>query len=131
MSQVDVRTMRRAYEAFNRADIPAVLTAFDPNIEWHEPGGGNAPRGTFQGTQSVANEVFSTIPQNFTTFQAQPDQFIDAGEHIVVVGRFQGTAKSGQTLDVPYAHVWAMRTGTAVSFHNHVEAAPWAKAWGG
>ena len=131
MSQEDVSTMRSAYEAFNRADIPAVLTAFDPNIEWHEPGGGNAPRGTFQGAQSVANEVFSTIPQNFDEFQAEPAQFIDASEHVVVVGRFRGKAKSGQTLDAPYAHVWAMRNGKAVSFHNHVEAAPWVQAWGG
>ena len=48
MSEQDVSTMRNAYEAFNRADIPAVLEAFDPQIEWHEPGGGSAPQGTFQ-----------------------------------------------------------------------------------
>jgi uncharacterized protein len=30
MSEQDVSTMRNAYEAFNRADIPAVLEAFDP-----------------------------------------------------------------------------------------------------
>lgn len=69
MAQEDVSTMRRAYEAFNRADIPAVLTAFDPNIAWHEPGGGNAPRGTYQGTDRVANEVFSTIPSTLTRFR--------------------------------------------------------------
>jgi uncharacterized protein len=131
MSQQDVSTMRSAYEAFNRVDIPAVLAAFDPQIAWHEPGGGNAPRGTYQGAQRVATEVFSTIPENFDAFQAEPEQFIDAGEHVVVVGRFRGTAKRGQTLDVPYAHVWRMRNGKAVSFHNHVEAAPWAEAWGG
>ena len=39
MAEQDVITMRNAYEAFNRADIPAVLEALDPQIEWHEPGG--------------------------------------------------------------------------------------------
>ena len=34
----DLETMRRAYEAFNQGDIPAVLAAFDEQIEWHEPG---------------------------------------------------------------------------------------------
>ncbi len=131
MAQQDISTMRSAYEAFNRQDIPAVLTAFDPNIAWHEPGGGNAPRGTYQGAQSVATEVFATVPQNFDAFQAAPDQVIDAGEHVVVVGRFRGQTKLRQPLDVPYAHVWVMRHGKAVSFHNHVEAAPWATAWGG
>ena len=131
MSQQDVSTMRNAYEAFNRGDIPSVLNAFDPEIEWYEPGGGRAPRGTYRGAQSVAQDVFSTVPENFDEFQAEQDQFIDAGDHIVVTGHFRGKAKSGQALDVPYAHVWAMRNGKAVSFHNYVEAAAWAKGWGG
>jgi uncharacterized protein len=131
MAQQDVRTMQEAYAAFNRQDIPAVLTAFDPEIEWHEPGGGQAPRGTYQGAQRVAQEVFSTIPQNFDEFQAEPDQFIDTGDHVVVIGHFRGKAKSGQALDVPFVHIWAMRNGKAISFHNYVEAATWAKGWGG
>lgn len=131
MSQQDVSTLRSAYEAFNRGDIPAVLTAFDPEIEWHEPGGGRAPSGTYRGAQRVADEVFSTIPQTFDRFEAAAEQFIDAGEHLVVVGRFRGTAKSGQELDAPFAHVWLMRDGKAARFDNHPEAAPWTKAWGG
>jgi ketosteroid isomerase-like protein len=131
MSADDVSTMRTAYEAFNRGDIPAVLTAFDPAIEWNEPGGGRAPRGRFHGAESVAKDVFSLVPENFEEFQAAPDQFIDSGDHIVVVGRFRGKAKSGQALDLPYVHVWAMRNGKAASFHNYVDAAAWAKGWGG
>lgn len=131
MAQQDVSTMRSAYEAFNRGDIPAVLNAFDPQIEWHEPGGGRSPRGTYHGAQNVAKDVFSTVPENFDAFQAEQDQVIDAHEHVVVIGRFRGKAKSGAALDVPYVHVWAMRNGKAVSFHNYVDAAGWAKGWGG
>ena len=54
MSQEDLNTIQSAYEAFNRGDIPAVLEAFDPQIEWHEPGGGRAVAGTFKGPDSVA-----------------------------------------------------------------------------
>ena len=82
MSEQDVSTMRNAYEAFNRADIPAVLEAFDPQIEWHEPGGGRAPQGTFNGAQSVANDVFAMVPENFDEFEAQPDAFILSLIHI-------------------------------------------------
>ncbi len=131
MSQQDVRTMRRAYEAFDRADIPAVLSAFDAQIEWVEPGGGRAPAGTFRGPQSVADQVFATVPQNFDEFRAEPEQFIDAGEHVVVVGRFRAKSKSGATLDAPFAHVWRMRDGKATHFQNYVEADSWATAWGG
>jgi ketosteroid isomerase-like protein len=129
MSEQDVSTMRSAYDAFNRADIPAVLEVQDAQIEWHEPGGGRAPQGTFNGPQSVANDVFATVPENFDEFQAQPDYFVDAGEYIVVVGTFRGKAKSGRNLEARFAHVWRMRDGKAVSFHNHVEAGPWTEAW--
>ena len=131
MSQQDVSTMRGAYEAFNRGDIPAVLAAFDPEIDWHEPGGGEAPSGTFHGPEAVAQDVFASVSEHFQEFRAERHQFIDAGDHVVVVGRFRGRAKGGRRLDAPYAHVWAMRDGKAVRFHNHVEAAAWAEAWGG
>ena len=129
MSEQDVNTMRTAYEAFNRGDVPAVLEAFDAQIEWYEPGGGRAPRGTFTGAESVANDVFATVPENFDEFEARPDAFIDAGEHLVVVGTFHGRSKAGGQMQARYAHVWRMRDGNAVSFQNHVEAAPWAEGW--
>ena len=131
MSQQDVTTLRSAYEAFNRGDIPAVLTAMDPQIAWHEPGGGHAPRGTFHGHQALVQNVFGMVPQHFDAFQAEPNQFIDAGDHIVVIGRFHGKAKNGQAFEVPFAHLWAMRNGKTASYHNYVEAAGWAAAWGG
>src|SRR3712207_3582722 len=122
MAQQDVETMRGAYEAFNRADIPAVLAAFDPAIEWHEPGGGRAPGGTFHGAERVARDVFATVPEHFAEFRAEAEQFIDASERLVVTGRFRGRNTGGQVLDTPFAHVWELRGGKAVRFHNHIDA---------
>ena len=129
MAASDVETLRSGYEAFNRADIPAVLNLFDPAIEWQEPGGGDAPRGTFRGSESVGRDVFAAVPQYFAEFRAEPERFIDAGEHVAVVGRFRGRSKGGRALDAPFVHVWTMRDGKAARFYNHVEAAPWASAW--
>jgi uncharacterized protein len=129
MSEQNVSTMRNTYEAFNRADIPAVLEAFDPQIEWHEPGGGSAPQGDYHGAESVANDVFATIPEHFDEFEARPDGFIDGSEHLVVVGAFHARSKAGHRMQARYAHVWKMRDGKAISFNNHVEAAPWAEGW--
>ena len=62
--------------------------------------------------------------------QNLPEQFIDAVEHVVVVGRFRGKAKNGVTLDAPFVHVYRMRNGKAVFFQNYVDATRWANAWG-
>ena len=131
MSQQDVQKVRSGYDAFNRKDIPAVLELYDPQIEWIEAGGGRSPAGTYRGPQSVANEVFATVPRNFDDFRAEPEQLIDAGEHVVVVGRFRGKAKSGASLDAPFVHVYGMRNGKVVRFQNYVDATGWASAWGG
>ena len=131
MSEQDVGTIRRAYDAFNRQDIPSVLEAFDSEIEWQEPGGGRAPQGTFRGAESVANDVFSTVPENFDEFRAEPDTFIDAGDHVVVTGQFRARAKGGGVLDAPFGNVWEMRNGKAARFRNYVDSGPWARAWGG
>ena len=57
-------------------------------------------------------------------------EFIDAGEHVVVVGRFSGRARSGATLDAPFVHVHRLRNGKTVHFQNYVDATRWASAWG-
>lgn len=131
MSQQDVQTIREGYEAFNRKDIPGVLQRFDPQIEWHEPGGGRAPAGVFHSAQTVADKVFSLVPENFDDFSADAEQFIDSREHVVVVGRFRGRAKGGTVLDAPFVHVWKMRNGKAVDFYHHVDTTIWTKPWGG
>ena len=129
MAASDVETLRGGYEAFNRADIPAVLGLFDPAIEWQEPGGGRAPRGTFRGVESVGRDVFAAVPRHFDEFRAEPERFIDAGAHVAVLGRFRGRSKGGRALDAPFVHVWTMRDGKAARFDNHVEAEPWTAAW--
>jgi ketosteroid isomerase-like protein len=129
MSEQDVSMMRDAYAAFNRGDIPAVLEVFDAQIEWREPGGGRAPRGTFNGPESVGSDVFAAVPEHFDEFAAEPEEFIDAGESVAVVGSFRGKAKSGRQLQARFVHAWRLRDGKLVSFENLVEAAPWAEAW--
>jgi ketosteroid isomerase-like protein len=65
------------------------------------------------------------VPENFDEFSADAEQFIDSGEHVVVVGRFRGRAKSGTVLDAPFVHVWKMRNGKAANFYHHVETSTW------
>jgi ketosteroid isomerase-like protein len=132
MASADVQTLRDAYEAFNRGDVPAVLEAMDPDIEWNEPGGGRAPSGAFHGTQSVANDVFATVPENFDEFSAQPDRSFEAfGDHVIFVGEFHAKPKGGGDMAAAFAHVWQMHNGKATRFHNYVDATAWAPGWGG
>ncbi len=125
MSEENVNIMRQGYDAFNRGDIDAVMDLLDPEIEWQEPDVGISPvRGTHHGPQAVANNVFGSVPEHWDEFQAVAEEFLDAGDRVVVLGHFRVRGKAtGKTVDAPFAHVWTLRDGKAVYHHNYVDTA--------
>jgi uncharacterized protein len=129
MSEQDVATVKGAYEAFNRGDMPAVLATYDEEVEWTEPGGGSAPSGTFTGPASVEQDVFAKVPENFDEFSVDAEEFEDQGDTIVVTGRFRGKNKNGSLLDAPFEHHNTMRDGKLVRFDNKVDQDAWEAAW--
>ena len=129
MSEQDVATVRGAYESFNQGDIPAVLETYDEGIEWIEPGGGSAPSGTFTGPDSVAQDVFATVPENFDEFAAEIDELSEDGDTVVAKGRFTGKNKSGAVLDAPFEHRNTMSDGKLIRFENKVDQDAWAAGW--
>jgi uncharacterized protein len=129
MSEQDVETIRGGYDAFNSGDIQGVLDRADPEVEWIEPGGGNAPSGTFNGPQDVAQNVFSAVPQYFDEFRADPENFDDQGDRVVVTGRFKGKAKSGAELDASFERTYDMKNGEIARLENKVDQEAWTAAW--
>ena len=132
MAEEDVQTVRGAYEAFARGDIPAVLGTLDPGVEWTDPGGGNSPSGTYTGHDAVTSEVFAPIQSNFDEYSVEPSEFSDEGDRVVVKGRFKGKNKNGAELDTGFEHVFEMSDGKVVRFENKVDdPEAWATGWGG
>ena len=132
MSEQDIQTVRSGYEAFNRGDIPAVLETYQADIEWIEPGGGNAPWGTFNGTDQVQQDVFGKVPENFgESFSVDVEDFRDEDGRVVVTGRFKGRHTSGADLDASFEHVSDMKDGKVARFENKPDMEAWAKGWGG
>lgn len=125
MSEENVNILRQGYEAFNRGDIDAVTSLMDENIEWQEADVEGLPiRGTHHGPEAVANNVFQTAVESWEDFGAVAEEFLDAGDHVLVLGRFQGRGKeSGRTLDAPFAHVWTLREGKLVRHRNYPDTA--------
>lgn len=129
MSQENVDLVTGGYDDFNSGNIEGVTARFHPEIEWVEPGGGNAPSGTFRGPDSVANDVFAKIPENFDEFTVEVEDARDDGDTIVVTSRFKGKSKSGAEFDLPGEQTWEIRDGKLGHFENKVDSEAWAAAW--
>jgi hypothetical protein len=129
MSDENVDLVRRAYDDFNAGNIDAVLAALREDVEWNEPGGGNSPRGTFTGPQSVGEDVFARVPENFDEFTVSIEDARDEGDTVVVSSRFSGTNKSGARLDATSTQTWEIRDGKLARMVNEPDAEAWAQGW--
>ena len=119
----------RSYEAFARDDMDAVLADMHPDIEWHQAQG--LPHGgLYRGLEEVRRNVFDPLDRDWwAEFVVTPDEFIEEGDQVVVLGRYRGVAKeTGKRLDVPFVHVWSFRDGLAVRFRQFLDTAGWIEA---
>lgn len=126
---MNVATVRRSYEAFARGDLAAVMADMDEAIEWQQAQG--LPHGgTYHGLAEVRANVFDPLDRDWwSAFAAVPNEFLEAGSEVVVLGRYQGTARqTGKGLDVPFVHVWSLRDGKAWRFRQFLDTAGWIEA---
>lgn len=127
----NVEATRRSYEAFARGDLDAVVADMHPEIEWHQAQG--LPHGgRYRGLEAVRRAIFDPLDAEWwDEFSAKPDEFVDAGEHVLVLGRYRGRAKgTGKRLDVPFVHIWSFRDGKATRFRQFLDTAGWNDALG-
>jgi len=100
MSNVD--TARNAYDAFGRGDLAALQVDFAEDAVWYTsdelPLGGET-----RGREAIMGN-FAQIPNYWTSFSVEPEEFIDAGEWVVV----RGTQKAGNdsgSFESPFVHL--------------------------
>lgn len=120
------------YHAFAKGDVPVVLGAFDAKIEWNEAEGFLYADGNpYIGPQAVAQGVFQRLVSDIDQAAVVPESFIDAGDTVVVEGRYKGTMKAtGTPVDAQFAHVWHLRDGKVFRFQQYTDTAQWRAAAG-
>jgi ketosteroid isomerase-like protein len=117
--------LRGGYDAFARGDFPGVLAVLDPDIEFSVPEG--APEeysGNHRGHDGVAGGVLGKIFTVWSSFVVKTDRFLEVGDRVVVLGRYEVIPRGGYTRSaIPFAHIWEMRDGRGVRFRGHSDTA--------
>jgi uncharacterized protein len=100
MSNVD--TARAAYDAFGRGDLAALGEWLAEDSVWitsdELPLGGRV-----EGRDTILAN-FTQIPSYWSSFSVEPEEFIDAGEYVIV----RGTQRAGNdkgSFEAPFVHV--------------------------
>ena len=117
MSQENVEIVRRGYELFSEGNFEAVTELISDEAELPDGGGlglddtaagtRRGPDGFLQGSQDALDA--------FEDYRVEPQEFIDAGDAVVVPVRISGRGRaSGATLEVRLVHLWVLRNGRAI-----------------
>jgi uncharacterized protein len=120
----NVQLARDIYAAFGRGDIPTVLAGLHPEIEWREAEGHPyKPDGAaWVGPQAVLEQLFMRLGSEWDGFTVTVGTLHDAGEHVVMEGRYTGLFKpSGKRLDAQMCHILRFQDGKLSSFQQYAD----------
>ena len=113
MSQEDIERLRRGYEAFNEGGVDAIVSLLAPEIQVHDRES-SPDRETYHGRGGI-RELFEATAEAFDELRLEPEEFIDLGDHTIVVLRQQVRGRrSGAEIVGRIAHVWTMQEGRAI-----------------
>lgn len=118
MSEQNVDTVRRIYEASAARDRATVFSLYDSEVEWdtsHHPMGQMfdefGPRIGHEALRGWFHDWYAA----FEDFEHTCHELIDAGERVVSVGTDRGLGRgSGIQVERQIAGVWTVRGGKVV-----------------
>ena len=133
MSQDNVNIIRGMYDAFGTGDVPSVLAALDPQVEWLEAENFiYADHNPYIGPAAVLEGVFMRLATEWEGFGVSPKEILDAGETVVGRGYYSGTYKNtGKQVRAQFAHVFTIRNGKVAKFEQYTDTAQFQQAVSG
>jgi len=122
MSEQDNKdAIKRGYEAFSSGDLETVMSLFDDDIEWVQPGDSTIS-GTFHGKTEVM-EHFGRLAEKSLTVKL--NQLIAEGDTVVAITEVSAGGETGEDADV-----FTMRNGKTVSARIHGDTALTERVYG-
>jgi len=119
------------YNAFAEGDVPTVLGAMAPDIEWNEAEG-FMYGGKYTGPNAILENVFLNFATEWEGFSVVHDKIVDGSDdNVVSLGTYSGKyLKTGKSMSVPFAHAWEFRDGKIVKMRQYLDTAVVARDLG-
>ena len=110
----------KAYAAFGRGDIPAILELLDGDVEWSSPR--TLPQGgKFQGKDGVL-KFFESVGAAWDPLTIETEAVAELGEDRVVgILRASGSLSGGKAAQYGAVHVFTVRGDRITRFREFVD----------
>ena len=121
--------MRRAYEAFNTADMKTLTGTFDENAVWHLPGRSSMAK-DYQGRDATFAYFGRLGQETGGTFRAELQHIAADGDNRVVGIQRSTADRNGKHLDVANCIVFELKDGKVTDGREHFEDLyAWDEFW--
>ena len=128
--QDNSNVIRQAYENFKTGNIGALLGQMSEDVDWRLPDIEGVPfAGARRGSGQVA-EFFSTLAGAQDSLAFEPRDFVAQGDKVVALGDYKWRVKkNGREYGGDFAHVFTVRDGKIVGFHEYMDTSAAAGAF--
>jgi ketosteroid isomerase-like protein len=131
MSQENVEIVRQVFESLERRDWDSMAHLFDPNVEQHGTVGGIEEGHVARGLLQVRQVWEKEDDEIWDEHRLEPQEFIDAGDQVVVFQReYQRGKSSGVELVIDTASILDLRGGRIVRMQGYMDRAAALEAVG-
>ncbi len=127
--QENTKLAQQVYENFKTGDIKALLKLLSEDIEWQLPEIENVPFGGKRRGHEEMGEFFASLVDTQEVQHFDPREFIAQGDKVVALGHYAWRVKStGRAFGGDFAHVFTVRDGKVIRFHEYMDTAAVAAA---
>jgi uncharacterized protein len=114
----NVDIVRQVFEAMSSGDRDRALSYAAPDMVVDATRRVFNPT-TYRGRQGLSKFI-DDMDEVWEDFKAEPREFLDAGDRVVVTGRMAGKGKgSGVVVEDDFAGIWTVRDGQVVHWQIH------------
>jgi ketosteroid isomerase-like protein len=114
MNLTPIECVRDFYNSLAPGRRAELMEILDPHVEVELPEGFPGGGGVFHGLKAYI-EDFVYVFYGLFDVDLTVEEYLEAGEKIVAVGRMRGTAvATGVPVDASFVHLWTVRQGHLV-----------------
>jgi len=122
MSEQDNKeAIKRGYEAFSSGDLDTVMSQFDDDIEWVQPGDSSVS-GTFHGKAELMEHLGRLAEKGLTV---KLNRLIAEGDTVVAITEVSAGGETGEDADV-----FTLRDGKTIRAEIHGDTALMERVYG-
>jgi ketosteroid isomerase-like protein len=116
----NVQLARRAFQAFAKRDVDAVLRVMDENVEFFATTGelsgeegSHWERGAYWGRKGV-RRYLQDVGRLWVDLEVIAQEYRELDDRVLVLGQVRGTTRDGVAIDSPAQWIWKIRGGKII-----------------